>query len=216
MDIKDEIIDAVVKDVISRIRIKEGGRAIPVGISNRHIHLNREDMDILFGKGYELTIKNHVNQPGQFAANETVCIAGPKGCFERVRILGPVRRYSQIEISRTDAFTLGINPPVRDSNDLKGSESLCVIGPAGMKVFEEKVICAQRHIHMSPDDADRFGVINGDMVDVEALTDKGIIYRNVLIRVAENFALEFHIDTDEANAADLKNGDMVRIIGINR
>lgn len=211
-----DINETLIKDIV--LKIMENGEmenrdfSIPIGISNRHVHVTQEDLECLFGKEYELTIKNKVKQPGQFAANETVTIAGPKGSFQKVRILGPVRKYSQIEISRTDAFALGIKPPVRNSGDLENSASLCVIGPKGMLIFNSKVICARRHIHMLEEQARAYGVKNGDIVNVEASGDKGIIFKNVLIRVSEASALEMHLDTDEANSAELKNNEFVRIV----
>ncbi|MBA5850016.1 phosphate propanoyltransferase [Clostridium sp. cel8] len=216
IDVNEVLIKDIVADIVTKSQIKNREFSIPIGISNKHIHVTQEDLEKLFGEGYKLTVKNAVKQPGQFAANETVTIAGPKGSFENVRILGPVRKSSQIEISRSDSFKLGIKPPVRTSGELDNSESLAVIGPKGMILLKNKVICAKRHIHMIPSQAKAYGVKDGDLVDVETSGEKGIILKNVLIRVSIKSALEIHLDTDEANAAELKNNEFVRIIGKSR
>jgi putative phosphotransacetylase len=216
IDVNEVLIKDIVADIVTKSQIKNREFSIPIGISNKHIHVTQEDLEKLFGEGYKLTVKNAVKQPGQFAANETVTIAGPKGSFENVRILGPVRKSSQIEISRSDSFKLGIKPPVRTSGELDNSESLAVIGPKGMILLKNKVICAKRHIHMIPSQAKAYGVKDGDLVDMETSGEKGIILKNVLIRVSIKSALEIHLDTDEANAAELKNNEFVRIIGKSR
>ena len=190
---------------------KEPG--IVVGVSNRHVHLSKEDLEVLFGKGYQLTPVKDLRQPGQFAAKETVTIVGPKGAIENVRVLGPIRKETQVEISRTDAFKLGLNPPVRDSGDLDGTPGIVIVGPAGVVVKNKGVILAKRHIHMHPKDAQHYGVKDKDIVRV--IVEKGerrLIFDDVLVRVREDFALEFHVDTDEANAAMLNNGDLVYIV----
>jgi len=190
---------------------KEPG--IVVGVSNRHVHLSKEDLEVLFGKGYQLTPVKDLRQPGQFAAKETVTIVGPKGAIENVRVLGPIRKETQVEISRTDAFKLGLNPPVRDSGDLDGTPGIVIVGPAGVVVKNRGVILAKRHIHMHPKDAQHYGVKDKDIVRV--IVEKGerrLIFDDVLVRVREDFALEFHVDTDEANAAMLNNGDLVYIV----
>lgn len=186
---------------------------IVVGVSNRHVHLSREDVEILFGKDYQLTPIKDLGQPGQFACQETVTIVGPKGSIENVRVLGPERKETQVEISLTDAYKLGLNPPVRDSGDLEGTPGITIIGPKGQVTKEKGVIIAKRHIHMHTSDAEKFGVKDKDIVKV--IVEKGerkLIFDDVLIRVSDKFALEFHIDTDEANAALLKNGDVVYIV----
>lgn len=190
---------------------KEPG--IVVGVSNRHVHLSREDLDVLFGKGYELKPIKDLGQPGQYAADEKVIIVGPKGAIEQVRVLGPVRNQTQIEISKTDAFKLGVNPPVRDSGDIEGTPGIVIVGPKGTVVKDKGVILAKRHIHMLPKDAQHYGVKDKDIVKVVCEKEgRRLVFDDVLIRVSEKFALEFHVDTDEANAALLNNGDLVWII----
>lgn len=186
---------------------------IVVGVSNRHVHLSREDVEILFGKDYQLTPIKDLGQPGQFACQETVTIVGPKGSIENVRVLGPERKETQVEISLTDAYKLGLNPPVRDSGDLEGTPGITIIGPKGQVTKDRGVIIAKRHIHMHTSDAEKFGVKDKDIVKV--IVEKGdrkLIFDDVLIRVSDKFALEFHVDTDEANAALLKTGDIVYIV----
>ncbi len=191
--------------------MKQNLGKVPVGISNRHIHLSDEDLETLFGEGYKLTVRNELSQTGQFAADETVTIQGPKRSMDRVRILGPTRSQTQVEISRTDSFTLGVTPPVRDSGSLEGSPGITIIGPKGQITLDKGVIIAQRHIHMTPEDAEAFQVKDKDIVSVKVDGERALTFDNVLIRVRDDFVLEMHIDTDEANAAALSNGQMVEV-----
>ncbi len=184
-----------------------GDRAIPVAISARHIHLDQDTINVLFGPGHQLTPRNELSQPGQFACEETLDVVGPKRTIKGVRVLGPARPGVQVEISRTDEFFLGIDAPVRNSGDTKGSAAVTLVGPKGQVHLEEGVICARRHIHMTPDDAAYFGVENGDVVEVGIDSDgRDLVFGDVLIRVSPKFATEMHIDTDEANAAELSPG----------
>lgn len=184
---------------------------VPVGVSNRHIHLSQQDLETLFGAGYELTVRNDLSQTGQFAAEETVAIEGPKSSMAKVRILGPTRKETQIEISRTDSFALGLTPPVRDSGFLEGSPGLTLVGPNGKVDLDKGVIIAQRHIHMTEADAKSFGVKDKEMVSVRVGGERGVTFDHVLVRVRNDFVLEMHIDTDEANAAMLGNGQLVEV-----
>lgn len=186
---------------------------VTVGISARHIHLSRADMDTLFGPGSELTFVKALTQPGQFSAEEQVTLVGPKREIKKVRVLGPLRPRTQIEISRTDAFTLGLKPPVRDSGDVAQSAPITIVGPKGKIDLPEGAIVAKRHIHMTPKDAQELGLKEKDIVSVRvAEGDRSLIFDQVLVRVNENFALDFHVDTDEANAAGIKNGQLVEIM----
>ncbi|MFA5180978.1 MAG: acetate/propionate family kinase [Syntrophales bacterium] len=180
---------------------------VPLSISAHHIHLTQENFELLFGTGRTMTPKSPLSQPGQFAAEETVNLIGPKGTLEKVRILGPARKYSQLEISRTEQFKLGIDPPIRDSGDIEGTPGITVAGPQGQVHLEKGVICAKRHIHMSTDDAFKFGLRDKDVVRVRKEGGRGLIFGDVLIRVDQNFRLDMHLDTDEGNAAEIKAGD---------
>jgi len=188
---------------------------IPVGISNRHVHVTEDDFRTLFGPDHAkqgLTKLRDLSQPGQFAACESVSLVGPKGSMPSVRVLGPFRLYTQIEISRTDSFSLGINPPVRESGDLDGAAPVTLVGPAGAVHVPEGAIIAIRHIHMTPQDAAVWGLRDKCLVQVETEGARGVVFRNVVVRVREDFRLEMHVDTDEANAALLKNGDLARVL----
>ena len=188
------------------------GFLVPVGVSARHVHLTQEHVEVLFGKGYQLTKKKDL-MGGQFASNEQVTIVGLKlRAIENVRILGPVRKQTQVEISATDARTLGIKAPIRESGNVAGSAQIALVGPKGALYLKEGCIIAMRHIHMSPKDAEAAGLKNGDVVSVKADNERGTIFNHVVIRVNPSFTLEMHIDTDEANAADIKQGDTVTIM----
>ncbi len=201
--------------------MSSGRKPIPVGISNRHIHIFQPDLEVLFGTGHQLQILRNISQKGQFAAQETVDVVGPKGRIDRIRLVGPARGQTQIEISRTDAFRLGLDPPVRYSSDLSGTPGVRLIGPEGELDVKAGVIIPQRHIHMSPREAAEFGVRDRERVFVAPIEadslnpqsePRSIIFGNVLIRVDPTFVLDFHIDVDEANAAGLQTGDHVYII----
>ena len=191
---------------------EENGYLVQVGVSARHIHLTQEHVEALFGEGYQLTKRKEL-MGGQFASNETVTIVGLKlRAIENVRILGPVRSRSQVEVSATDALRLGVKAPIRESGNVEGSAAIAVVGPKGAIYLDEGCIIAKRHIHMAPKDAMAAGVHDGDIVSVKAENERGTVFNHVQIRVDDSFTLEMHIDTDEANAAKITTGDTVRII----
>lgn len=185
---------------------------VPVGVSGRHVHLSPEHVEALFGPGHQLTVMKELSQPGQFAAEESVTLVGPRGSIERVRVLGPARGATQVEISRTDGFKLGVQAPVRLSGNIAGTPGIELVGPRGSIKIDEGVIVAARHIHMTPKDAEEAGVADGDIVKVRVRGERALTFENVVIRVRDDFALDFHIDTDEANAAGLRTGDQADIL----
>jgi putative phosphotransacetylase len=187
-------------------------KKIPIALSNRHLHISQEHLDILFGAGYELKKLKDLKQPGQYAAEEKVDLVGPKGTIKGVRVLGPVRKKTQIEISFSDSFILGIKPPVRDSGDLKNSPGVKIVGPSGEVEIEEGVIAAARHIHMTPAIAEEWGVKDKDTVNVRTGGVRSIIFENVLVRVNQEYALEMHVDLEEGNGAGIQNNDEVEVI----
>ncbi len=215
MAINTNDIAAIVKKVISEMDATASqDSGIPVGISNRHIHLCKQDLETLFGAGYELTPIKDLSQPGQYACKETLTLIGPSmRPIENVRVLGPLRKASQVEISLTDSFVLKVKPPVRESGDIVGSAPITIVGPKGIVTLKEGCIIANRHIHMHTSDAVRYGVKDGDYIDVDALqgTRKTRWY-GVQVRVRDDFALEMHVDTDDANAVGYKNGYTVTVV----
>lgn len=188
------------------------GLKIPVGLSNKHIHLSQKDLDILFGEGYELKLKKDLAQPGQYACEEKVDLVGLKGTLSGVRILGPVRKDTQVEVSITDAFKLGVAPMVRNSGDIEGTPGAKLVGPEGEVELEKGIIVAARHIHMSPKEAEEFGLKDGDTVRVKTEGIREVVFGNVLVRSGDGHALELHLDMEEGNAAQVKNGQLVEII----
>ena len=190
------------------IKVLEKVSTIPIGVSNRHIHLSRQDMDVLFGTGSELRQTKALRQPGQYACEQTVQLKGPKGSLSKVRVLGPLRPDTQVEISVTDGFTLGVNPPVRESGHIENSAGIEIIGPRGTVHKDSGVIAALRHIHMTTEDAGLFGLSDKDYVSVTVGSGvRRATLHNVLVRVSDSYALEMHLDVDEANGVGAKNGD---------
>ena len=184
---------------------------VPVGVSNRHVHLTEKDLEILFGPGYKLTVKKDLSQPGQFAAEETVNLIGPKRSIPKVRILGPIRPQTQVEISLTDSFTLGVAAPVRDSGNLKATPGIIIEGPKGQIEISEGVMVAQRHLHLHTSEAEELGLKDKEYVQAKAEGVRALVFDQVLVRVGPKFKKDLHLDIDEANAAGLKNGDLVTI-----
>lgn len=208
-----DMVTVLTKKILESVQYYENF-SIPIGVSNRHIHVNRADLDILYGKGYALTHKSELGQPGQFAANETVTLQGPKGKFNHVRILGPVRKQSQVEISKTDSFRLGIKAPITLSGHLQGTPGITLIGPKGTVELPCGVIIAARHIHMTPAQAQARHLVDGQIVSVKTFGERQGVLGDVIIRVSDTAGLEMHIDVDEANACSLSNHDYVMICPI--
>lgn len=207
-----EFITKAVLAALDKQKSDDKGYVVPIGVSARHVHLTQEHVEVLFGEGYRLTKKKEL-MGGQFASNETVTLVGLKlRAIENVRVLGPVRKASQVEISATDAIKLGIKAPIRESGNIAGSAPIAVVGPKGALYLNEGCIVAMRHIHMSPADAMAAGVHDGDIVSVKADNERGTVFNQVKIRVHDSFTLEMHIDTDEANASKISTGDTVTII----
>ncbi|WP_339262360.1 phosphate propanoyltransferase [Lysinibacillus sp. FSL K6-3209] len=213
---QEQLVQKIVEEVLQQVLKNQPSRPddgkIPIGVSARHVHLAQAEVEQLFGENYQLTPKFELSQPGQFAAEETVVIAGPKGSIDRVRILGPARTLTQVEVSWTDAMKLGVKPPLRISGDIKDSSPVTLIGPKGSVVLPEGLIIAQAHIHMSPADSERFQVVDGQSVQIKVQGLRPIILSNVMIRVSERYRLEMHIDTDEANAGLIQQGAFAEIV----
>jgi len=190
------------------------GYKVEVGISNKHLHLSEADLAALFGAGHKLTVKKELKQPGQFAAEEQVDIVGPKGTLKSIRVLGPTRKESQVELAQTDARGIGLTLPIRESGMLDGSPGVKLIGPKGEIDLEKGAIIALRHIHLTSDQAKEAGVKNKDWVTVKTFGSRPLIFEDVLIRAGEGHTNEMHVDTDEGNAAGITNGDTVEITGV--
>ena len=218
MEISSAKIAEMVKKVLADM---EGGAnasagqdgLVPVGVSNRHIHLTKADLAVLFGEGYELTPLKDLSQPWQFACKETLTLVGPSlRPIENVLVLGPLRGKSQVEISATDSYVLKVKPPVRESGNVAGSAGVTIVGPKGVVQLKEGCIIANRHIHMSPSDAASFRVKDGDTVTVDVEGKRRTRWYDVQVRVSPDFRLELHVDTDDANAAGIGTGFKVKVV----
>ena len=210
------LVDMITETIYKEIKPKEEPShlfSIPVEVSNHHVHLTRDSLDILYGKDYELTKLRDLSQPGEFASNEQVNIVSANmKVIEKVRILGPLREYTQTELSITDGYFLGLNLPTRISGNIKGSPPIIFIGPKGVLTLSEGAIRAARHIHMTPKDAEHYDVKDEDRVNVEVSGEHGVIYKDVVIRVSQKSKLALHLDTDEANAGNVESKSLARII----
>lgn len=202
----------MIRNAVLAALAKKAVRFVPVGISARHVHLSQSDLETLFGKGYQLTPMKELSQPGQYAAKEQVTVVGPKGELAKVRVLGPVRGATQVEVAMTDAMKLGIKAPVRMSGELNGTPGCKLVGPAGEVTITQGLIAAARHIHMTDEQAAAYGVSNGDRVSVRVCSERPCIWGNVIVRCGKGHDLELHIDTDEANGALISNGEFVELV----
>lgn len=209
---QEEIKRLVVKAMLLSVRRSVGQGVVPVGVSNRHIHLTDAAVEALFGSGHQLTPMKALSQPGQFACEEKVTVEGPKGKLTGVRVLGPTRKDNQVELAVTDAFSIGIKPVVRMSGDVAGTPPCRIIGPVGSIDLPQGVIVAARHLHMSDEQAAVYGLKNGDMVRLQTRGSRSVIFDRVAVRTGPAHDLEAHIDFDEANCAQLRNGDLLELV----
>jgi propanediol utilization protein len=212
----DEARRELERSDLTEVRADCRDRPIPIGVSAHHIHLCQAHVEQLFGPGHRLAPSRQLSQPGGFACAETVDLIGPEGRVDQVRILGPARPQTQVEISRTEEYELGVDAPIRASGDVAGTPGLTLVGPAGEVVLEQGVICAQRHIHISPENALAFGLRDRDVVRVDVAGERSLTFGDVLVRVHPDYLLEMHIDTDEANAAEIDTGMTCTIDSIQR
>lgn len=202
--------EQIVGTVIDSVR---NAGLVQIEVSARHVHLDKKCMDILFGEGHTLTAVRELSQPGQYLSEERVDVIGPKGSFKHVAVLGPERPHVQVEVSSSDCFALGITAPIRQSGDTKGSASVTLVGPCGQVTIDEGAIIALRHVHMTPDDAERLGLVDNQIVSVEVLSDdRSLVFNDVVIRVSPKFRTRMHVDTDEAGAAHISGFTLGRII----
>ncbi|MGN0628527.1 MAG: phosphate propanoyltransferase [Oscillospiraceae bacterium] len=202
-------VEKVVEAVVDQVR---SAGLVQIEVSARHVHLDKESVAILFGEGHTLTPKRELSQPGQYLEEERVDVIGPKGTFKNVAVLGPERKHVQVEVSFSDAFALGINPPIRQSGDTKGSASVTLKGPKGEITIDEGAIVALRHVHMTPEDAEKLGLVDNQVVSVEVLSDRRTLFEDTVIRVSPKFRTRMHVDVDEAGAAHIAGFTLGRII----
>jgi putative phosphotransacetylase len=193
-------------------KTNRASKPVLVNVSNRHIHLHQNEVDILFGKGYQLTKLRDLMQPGEFACNELLTISGKKGEINKVRVLGPLRKATQVEVSLTDSIHIGLDAPVRQSGHLAGAAAVKITGPKGVVELKEGCVVAMRHLHMKPAEAEFYGIKDQDILRIKIEGERGLVFDNVVARVSANMMLECHLDTDEANAAGAKNGSKAVIL----
>lgn len=209
---KSQVQRAVSLQVSKEIFEKTGRIFVPVAASARHVHLSQGDVERLFGPGYQLTKFRDLSQPGQFAAQEQVTVKGPKGKLERIRVLGPARKQTQVEISLTDSFALGIKPPVRMSGDLAGTPGCTIVGPKGEITVDCGLIAAARHLHLSKEQAALFGLKDKQVVSLRSQGERAVTLHNLVVRAGDGHDMEVHLDTDEANAIALTPNEMMEVL----
>ena len=207
---QEQLVSLVTQAVQAQLRLQD--RQVPVGISMRHIHLSRREVDALFGRTYQLTPLRPLSQPGQLACQECLDVIGPKGVLHKVRVLGPERSAAQVELAQTDCRAIGVNAPVRSSGSTDGTPGVLLQGPKGVLSLPQGVIIADRHLHMNPAQAAAFGLADGDIVRVRVDGGKPGILDGVLVRAGERYELDLHLDTDDANAFQLRQGQLVTVL----
>lgn len=208
----EQEIRQMVANVVARLLREEAADTVPVEVSARHVHLTQEDVEALFGPGHTLTHKRNLSQPGQFLAEERVSVVTDKCFFHDVAVLGPVRPHTQVELSMTDARALGLKAPIRQSGDMAGCPDVCLMAGSQVICARESVMVAQNHIHMTPADAVRYSVTDGQKLKVKIETQRPVTFDDVVIRVRDDYALAMHIDLDEANACAFQTGESGRLV----